>query len=256
MSLQTKSATLPILTKLHHELLLYLCDFLDATSILNLSLTCKKSHQVINENEAYWKLRYYSEFALDEDWRESAWLLWHSGQTAPKQSSSTSQSKTLEQKATYDWSYIHWRKAYYRRHMLNRYLMDGYWRERCCDLPVGNPKTTSLYIRCMNTQVTLISERDSQRMWILQNDVLLLGPKPGQHIWNELPQPRNIIGKITSILDIYMTNIYIIIKCNIHFPMKSDKDDHSSKDIYERKAIIAWDIRDINRVIPFLYPTG
>jgi hypothetical protein len=64
---QTEPVIPLILTKLRHDIILYLCDFLDATSILNFGLTCKKSHQLINENEPYWKLRYYKEFALDDD---------------------------------------------------------------------------------------------------------------------------------------------------------------------------------------------
>jgi hypothetical protein len=47
-----------------------------------------------------------------------------------------------------------------------------------------------------------------------------------------------------------MANSYIIMICNIQFPVKSYDDQSFSEDIFERKAIIAWDIQDINRVIP------
>jgi hypothetical protein len=145
MSSRTKPAASLMLTNTHQDILLYLCDFLDSTSILNFSLTCKRFHQLINKNETYWRLRYYKEFALDDDWREEGWLIWYSGQKAPKQPTSQL-SKTLKQKAVYDWSYVNWRKAYYRRHMFNRHIIDGYWRKRYCDLPV-DPETASLYVR-------------------------------------------------------------------------------------------------------------
>jgi hypothetical protein len=72
MPYQIKSSVPLVLTKLHRDTLLHLCDFLDAASILNFSLTCKRLHQLINENENYWRLRYYKEFALD-NWREEDW---------------------------------------------------------------------------------------------------------------------------------------------------------------------------------------
>jgi hypothetical protein len=250
MSSQTKPTTPQILTKLHCDILLYLCDFLDATSILNFSLTCKKSHQLINKNESYWKLRYYKEFTLDDDWREGYWLSEYSGQTVPKPSISTTQPKTLEQKATRDWSHIHWRKAYYRRYMLNRHLIDGVWRERYCDLPV-DPVTASLCIRSTNTWATVIGETDGTHMWVIQHNLAQPELEPGQLAWCELPLPTDIIGEITSILDVDMTNRYIIIQFGIPFPVKSGRGNPSSSEhIYKRKAIIAWDIQDISRAIP------
>jgi hypothetical protein len=252
MSSQTKPSIPLVLNRLHHDLLLYLCDFLDAASILNFSLTCKKSHQLINENEMYWKLRYYREFALDEDWREVYWLSECSGQTAPKQP--TSQPKTLEQKATHDWSYINWRKAYYRRQMIYEHLINGYWHKRYCDLPVDDPKTASLYIMGMSAWATLIGENNRPRKWVLQHDIAPLGYESEQLVWRELPQFTDIVGKILRILDVDMANRYIVMRCIVHFPVKSNRyDQFSSEDIYQRKAIIVWDAKDMSRmIIPYV----
>jgi hypothetical protein len=256
---QTKSTTSLLLTKLHCDLLLYLCDFLDVTSLLNFSLTCKKSHQLINENETYWRLRYYKEFALDDDWRESAWLLWYSGQTAPKQSTSTSQSKTLEQKATRDWSYVHWRKAYYRRHMVYKHLIHGSWRKGYCYLPVDDPDKDFLYIRCMSSRATLISEDDGTRKWLVRHDIGLPGIKSGQLAWYELPMPTHPIGKVSTTLGLDISDSYAIMKCTLSVNSESNNDDQSkssrggrvsSEKIYRRAAILAWNIQDVSRVIP------
>jgi hypothetical protein len=232
MSSQTKPATLLVLVKHHHDLLLYLCDFLDAASILNFSLMCKRSHQLINKNETYWRLRYYKEFTLDEDSREGAWLTSYLSQTAPKQP--ISKPKTLEQKATCDWSQVNWRKAYYRRHMIDRNLIDGVWCERYCDLPV-DPETASLRIIGMNARTTLICETDGTRAWIIRDNIVPLGLEPEQLTWSELPLSTDTIGEIISVLSIHITNYYIIMRCNIRFPEKSENDDQpSSEDIYER----------------------
>jgi hypothetical protein len=134
--------------------------------------------------------------------------------------------------------------------MFNKHLIDGAWRERYCDLLVDS-QAASLCIMGMNAQATLIGENGGTHMWVVQHDITPPGPEPEQLAWCELPQPTDIIGEITSILDVDIINHYIFIQCNIHLPVKSDKDDQSSsEDIYERKAIIAWDIQDINRVIP------
>jgi hypothetical protein len=248
MSSQTKPTTPHILTKLHYDILLRLCDFLDATSLLNFSLTCKKYHQLINENEAYWRLRYYKEFLPDEDWNEGGWLV--SYYRPPEQKQPTSKPKTLEQKATRDWSHVRWCKAYYRRHTIGRHLTDDAWCERYCDLPV-DPETASLRIMGMNARTTLIGETDGIRMWAVRDSVTFLGLEPEQLTWKELPMSTDTIGKITSILDVHMTNRYIIMSCDIHSPIKSEKDDQSSsEDIHKRKAIIAWDARDVNRIFP------
>jgi hypothetical protein len=168
----------------------------------------------------------------------------------PKQPTFTSQPKTLEQKANRDWSHIHWRKAYYRRHMLDRHLTGGSWREYYCDLPV-DPETTSLCIRNMTAWATVIGEKDGIRTWIVWHDITRPGLEPGQLAWSELPLPTDIIGEITSILDVDMTNRYIIIQYGIPFPTKFDGNDQSSSEhIYKRKAIISWDIQDISRAIP------
>jgi hypothetical protein len=251
MSLQIKPAASHILTKLHGDILLRLCDFLDTTSLLNFSLTCKKYHQLINENELYWKLRYYKEFLPDDDWREGAWLTSYRRRTVPKQSTSTSisQPKTLKQKATRDWSQVNWRKAYYRRHIAYRHLIDDVWCERYCNLPV-DPETASLCIIGMNARTTLISETDGTRIWAVRDSVISLGVEPEQLTWRELPLSTDTIGEVVSIFDAYTTDRYIILWCYIHFPVKSDKDDQSTEDIYKRKAIIAWDIQNINRTIP------
>jgi hypothetical protein len=252
MSSQTKPATPQILTKLHYDILLYLCDFLDAASLLNFSLTCKMYHQLINENESYWRLRYYKEFLPDEDGREGGWLASYCIPPEPKQP--TSQPKTLEQKATRDWSHINWRKAYYRRHMIGRNLINGTWCERYCDLPV-DPETASLCIIGMNARTTLIGEIDGTRLWTVRDSVISLGVEPEQLTWKEVPLSTDTIGKVVSIFDVYMTSHYIIMWCDIHFPEKFDDDDDdddqpSLEDIYKRKAIIAWDAKDINRIIP------
>jgi hypothetical protein len=248
MSSQTKPATPQILTKLHYDILLYLCDFLDAASLLNFSLTCKRYHQLINENESYWRLRYYKEFLPDEDGREGGWLASYC--IPPEQKQPTSQPKTLEQKATRDWSHINWRKAYYRRHMIGRNLINGTWCERYCDLPV-DPETASLCIIGMNARTTLIGEIDGTRLWTVRDSVISLGVEPEQLTWKEVPLSTDTIGKVVSIFDVYMTSHYIIMWCDIHFPEKFDDDDQPSlEDIYERKAIIAWDAKDINRIIP------
>jgi hypothetical protein len=250
MTSQTKPVSPLILVKLHN-VLLYLCDFLDAASILNFSLTCKKFHQLINKNEAYWRLRYYKEFTLDEDWREGVWLSRCRSQMATKQPTFISQpSKTLEQKATRDWSHVHWRKAYYRRLIFNKHLIDDDWCERYCNLPV-DPETASLSIMDISAWATLIGENGRTRMWVVQHNLAPLGVKPEQLTWSELPLSTGTIGEITSVLDVYMTDYYIIMWCNIHFPTKPEKNDQSSsEDIYKRKAIVAWDVRDINKIVP------
>jgi hypothetical protein len=206
---------------------------------------------MINENETYWRLRYYKEFALDEDWREEDWLIWYRDQMTPKQSTLTSQPpKTLRQKATYDWSHVNWRKAYYRRYMLYRHIINGYWCERYCDLQI-DPESDSLHIVGMNAWATLIGEKNETRMWVVWHDITPLGLKSKQLAWNELPLTTNSIGKIISILSTWMVNHYIIIQCVIQLPVKSDEDDQiSSEDIRERKAIIVWDAKDRSRMFP------
>jgi hypothetical protein len=250
MSSRTKPAASLMLTNIHQDILLYLCDFLDEVSILNFSLTCKRFHQLINKNETYWRLRYYKEFALDDDWREEDWLIWYSSQTASKRPMPAPQSpKTLKQKATYDWSYVNWRKAYYRRHMLNRHIIDGYWRERYCDLPV-DPETASLRMIGMNAWETLIGEKNGPRKWVVWHDIAPLELEPEQLAWSELPQSMDSIVKILSISEVFMANRYIIARCIVYLLVKSDEDEQSSLgDIYERKAIIAWNAKDISRMI-------
>jgi hypothetical protein len=249
MSFQTRPSAMVILTKLHHDLLLYLCDFLDAASILNFSLTCKRFHQLINENEAYWKLRYYKEFALDEDWCEGAWLEWHNEQTTPKQSTSTSQSlKTLGQKATRDWSHVNWSKAYYRRQMIYKHLINGSWSKRYWDIPVDDPDKELLCISGMSPRATVISKNDRTRNWLVRHDIGLPGLKPGQLAWSELLLPTDTIGEITKILDIGVSNRHVVMECTINKSSNSDKP--SSGEIYKRNAIIAWDIQNISKVVP------
>jgi hypothetical protein len=247
---QTKHSTPLILTKFHRDILLYLCDFLDIVSILNFSLTCKKSYQLINENELYWRLRYYREFALDEDWREEAWLSRYGGQTTSKRPTSTSQSKTLEQKATCDWSHINWYKAYYRRHMIDKHIVNCSWYESYCDLPV-DPGAVLLCIKDMSAWATLIGENGGTRMWIVRHDIPSLELESKQLVWNELTLPEDTIGKVVTIYDTNISNSYVIVRCLIHVPEESsDYDQSSSVEIHERGAIIAWDIRDVSRVIP------
>jgi hypothetical protein len=248
MSSQIEPTTPLILAKLHHDILLRICDFLDDTSILNFSLTCKKYHQLINENESYWRLRYYKEFPPDEDWREGAWLA--SCYIPPEPEQPTSQSKTLGQKATLDWSHVNWRKAYYRRHMIDRRLISDAWCERYCDLPVDS-ETASLRIMDMNAVITLIGETNGTRMWVVRGNVTLLGHEPEQLTWKEVPHPTDTIGEIISVSGVYVNNHYIILWCDVRFPARSEEDDQSSsEDVYKRKAIIAWRTRDINRIIP------
>jgi hypothetical protein len=103
----------------------------------------------------------------------------------------------------------------------------------------------------MNARTTLICETDGTRAWIIRDNIVPLGLEPEQLTWSELPLSTDTIGEIISVLSIHITNYYIIMRCNIRFPEKSENDDQpSSEDIYERKAIIAWDVRDINRIIP------
>jgi hypothetical protein len=127
--------------------------------------------------------------------------------------------------------------------MFNKHLTDGSWRECYCDLPV-DPETASLYIMGMSAWATLIGEDNDPRMWVVQHDIAPLKLGPEQPAWNELPLPAGIIGKIISISNAYVINRYIIMRCIIHFPVKSDGDDQSfSEDICKRKAIIVWDTK-------------
>jgi hypothetical protein len=254
MSSQTKPSTLLILAKLHHNILWYLCDFLDAVSILNLSLTCKMSHQLINGNETYWRLRYYKEFALDEDHREGDWLKWYCRQTVPKQPTSTSQSpKTLEQKATRDWSHVNWCKAYYRRCILYNHLINGYWHERYCE-PSVDPKFNLTCEMGMTPWATLLVQLLGSRMWVVRHDITPPEAESEQLAWSELPLPENIIFMGANIKDSIITNNFIFIVCTIHTNDKSDGDDQSSSEkTCEHGAIIAWDIRDISKDIPFYF---
>jgi hypothetical protein len=242
-----------MLTKLHQNILLYLCDFLDAASILNLSLTCKKSHQLINENETYWRLRYYKEFALDDDWREDDWLAWYCSRTAPKQPMPASQpSKTLRQKATRNWSHVHWRKAYCRRYMLNMHLINGHWRERCCDLQI-DAKPDSLYIMDMNACAALIGENCGRCRWVVRHDIATPGCWSGELYWSELPMPRGF--SFTEIVSPTLTNNFVFTPCKLYEPVTIDKsggDDQSSSTWYlVRNASIVWDIRDASKEFPF-----
>jgi hypothetical protein len=252
MSSQTKPTSLLILTKLYPNLLLHLCDFLDAASILEFSLACKESHQLINENEKYWRLRYYKEFALDDDWREVTWLSEFSGQTAPKQPAL--QPKTLEQKATCDWSYINWRKAYYRRHMFNRRLIYGSWHRRYCDLPAGI-KASSLYIMDMHAWATLIGKSNGKRLWIVRHDTAPPGVEPEQLAWRELTLPEDTTFEVLTWKSFTITNNFVFI---VYITATIDASNGGNKFFFKdscaHATIIIWDIRDVSRVIPCYIP--
>ncbi|KAI9594957.1 hypothetical protein BDF19DRAFT_423006 [Syncephalis fuscata] len=227
----------------HHDILLYLCRFINGRELVFFASSCQLIYQTIVYRPGYWERRYRKVFCLG-DKREQEWLTWYSWciNALPKLKESTAnvnktnQEQPLSSTGTtidnnnneFKPHVIHlitvpnfdsarWFYAYYQRQQINCNFMTGRLKKHTCQLPID--EYTRLKLANANPWYALIWTRKKSRIWLIQHNVFRrkIEPNNKELAWKELTislSSKLFCGK-AQIYDVYGTNRFVVAYIDI-----------------------------------------
>ncbi|KAI9595595.1 hypothetical protein BDF19DRAFT_422468 [Syncephalis fuscata] len=198
----------------NHDILLYLCQFIDGQELILFATSCRLIYQTIVDRPDYWERRYKSVFSLG-DRREQEWLTWYNWHINPttnlKSIPDVNQAKqkhllspaitninTTDNGYALSTSYLQyipnfdatrWFYAYQKRRQTNSNFMAGRFKKQICQFPIDEHAGLELFEA--NPWYALLLDKNEGRLWSIQHDVFSKKNKDISNglAWKELNIP-------------------------------------------------------------------